>query len=286
MPSTRLAPGTSPSPNDAALLFADERPVGLQDEVVQHQRPLDPVRVLRPPDIHRHPQIALPAAVEVHLGIAAERLAPGGAPFDGHLQAPQRLELRIRHPSQNVDGSGDCRLRLFDQHLIPRIPCPAPTEHRSKVSRRCRLGNSLAMASLTLSDVQTLLDAPSAAVLTTIRKDGSPLTSPVWYQWTGDAFEIVIARDDVKLRHLEREPRCTLVIFEAVPPFRGVSVMAFATATRTDITEHRRAVARRYLGTQRGDRFVEQRAGKLGDLVTLVPAEQRVWDLTAILPDA
>jgi PPOX class probable F420-dependent enzyme len=142
------------------------------------------------------------------------------------------------------------------------------------------------MASLTLSDVQTLLDAPSAAVLTTIRKDGSPLTSPVWYQWTGDAFEIVIARDDVKLRHLEREPRCTLVIFEAVPPFRGVSVTADATVTRTDVTEHRRAVARRYLGTQRGDRFVEQRAGKLGDLVALVPAEPRVWDLTAILPDA
>ena len=142
------------------------------------------------------------------------------------------------------------------------------------------------MASLTLADVRPLLDGPSPAVLTTVRKDGSPLTSPVWFDWTGEAFEIVIARDDVKLRHLAREPRCTLVIFEAVPPFRGVSVTADATVTRTDITEHRRAVARRYLGTQRGDRFVEQRAGKLGDLVTLVPAEQRVWDLTAILPDA
>ncbi len=75
------------------------------------------------------------------------------------------------------------------------------------------------------------------------------------------------------------------MIFEAIPPFRGVSVTAQAQVTRTDITEHRRRVARRYLGAERGDRFVEQRAGKPGDLVTLVPVEPRVWNLTAILPD-
>ena len=49
------------------------------------------------------------------------------------------------------------------------------------------------MASLSLEDVRTLLDAPSAAVLTTTRTDGSALTSPVWFRWTGHAFEIVIA---------------------------------------------------------------------------------------------
>ena len=140
------------------------------------------------------------------------------------------------------------------------------------------------MAKLSLSDVQSLLGAPSPAVLTTIRKDGSPLVSPVWYRWTGEAFEVVIARDDVKLQHLAREPRCSLLIFEAVRPFRGVEVRAEATVTRCDVTEHRRAVARRYLGAEAGDRFVADRADKPGDLVQLVPVEPRVWDLTAILP--
>jgi len=74
------------------------------------------------------------------------------------------------------------------------------------------------MTSLSLEDARTLLDAPSAAVLTTHRKDGTALTSPVWFRWIGVAFEVVIARDDVKLRHLERDPRCSLVIFEAVRP--------------------------------------------------------------------
>jgi hypothetical protein len=37
--------------------------------------------------------------------------------------------------------------------------------------------------SLSLEDVRTLLEAPSAAVLTTTRKDGTPLTMPVWFRW-------------------------------------------------------------------------------------------------------
>ena len=34
---------------------------------------------------------------------------------------------------------------------------------------------------------------------------------PVWFRWAGDAFEVVIAKGDVKLRHLARDPRCVLL---------------------------------------------------------------------------
>ena len=40
---------------------------------------------------------------------------------------------------------------------------------------------------MTLDDVQSLLDAPSPAVLTTYRKDGSALTTPVWFRFHEDA---------------------------------------------------------------------------------------------------
>jgi hypothetical protein len=42
--------------------------------------------------------------------------------------------------------------------------------------------------------VRSLLEAPSPAVLTTYRKDGSALNAPVWFRWTDGAFEVVIAR--------------------------------------------------------------------------------------------
>jgi PPOX class probable F420-dependent enzyme len=136
---------------------------------------------------------------------------------------------------------------------------------------------------LSLEDVRSLLEAPSPAVLATTRKDGSPYTSPVWFRWTGEAFEVVIALGDVKLRHLERDPRCSLLVFEAVPPFRGVEVRGEATLTHSDVTEVRRAIAGRYLGTEGGDCFAAERVSKPGVLLQLRPTEPRVWDLGDVL---
>jgi PPOX class probable F420-dependent enzyme len=140
------------------------------------------------------------------------------------------------------------------------------------------------MTRLSLEDVHSLLDAPSAAVLTTRRRDGTALTSPVWYRWTGVAFEVVIAEDDVKLRHLRADPRCTLVIFEAVAPFRGVEVQGHATLTPCDVTEIRESIAGRYLGADAGRRFAIERASIPGVLLQLAPGQPRVWSLAGILP--
>jgi PPOX class probable F420-dependent enzyme len=140
------------------------------------------------------------------------------------------------------------------------------------------------MTSQSLEDVRTLLDGPAAAVLTTTRKDGTALTSPVWFRWTGLAFEVVIARGDVKQRHLERDPRCALVIFETVVPFRGIEVRGEAILKRCDVTGIRSSIAGRYLGRAAGERFAADRASKPGVLLQLVPDQPRVWDLAGMLP--
>jgi PPOX class probable F420-dependent enzyme len=141
------------------------------------------------------------------------------------------------------------------------------------------------MTALTLEDVRPLLEAPSPAVLTTYRKDGSALTTPVWFRWTGEAFEVVIAIGDVKLAHLARDPRCVLVIFEAVPPFRGVEVRAEATLQEGDVADSRRSIAGRYLGHSDGERFAVQRASKPGVLMRLTPEQPRVWSLAGMLAE-
>jgi PPOX class probable F420-dependent enzyme len=132
--------------------------------------------------------------------------------------------------------------------------------------------------------VRSLLEAPSAAVLTTYRKDGSALVSPVWFRWEDGAFEVVIARDDVKLRHLARDPRCALVVFEAVRPFRGVEVRGVAELVECDVGPVRASIAGRYLGARDGARFAESRAAVAGVVLRLVPDAPRVWDLHPILP--
>jgi PPOX class probable F420-dependent enzyme len=136
-----------------------------------------------------------------------------------------------------------------------------------------------------LEAVRPLLDGPAAAVLTTYRRDGSAHVSPVWFRYEGGAFEVVIAKGDVKLRHLVRDPRCVLVVFETASPFRGVEVRGEAELVEGDVTPVRAAIAGRYLGRADGERFAEARRSKPGVLLRLAAGEPRVWDLSPILPD-
>lgn len=132
--------------------------------------------------------------------------------------------------------------------------------------------------------VRSLLEAPSPAVLTTYRKDGSANVSPVWFRWAEGAFEIVIAEGDVKLRHLARDPRCVLLVFEAVPPFRGLEIRGMGELVERDVTAVRADIAARYLGARDGERFAADRRSKPGVLLRLAASEPRVWNLSAILP--
>lgn len=134
-----------------------------------------------------------------------------------------------------------------------------------------------------LERVRSLLDAPSPATLTTYRADGRALVTPVWFRFEGGAFEVVIAEGDVKLRNLERDPRCSLLVFETIPPFRGIEVAGTPELIAGDVAEVRVAIAGRYLGAAGGERFARTRK-KPGVLLRLRAERPRVWDLASILP--
>ena len=129
-----------------------------------------------------------------------------------------------------------------------------------------------------MTELASLLEAPSPAVLTTYRRDGSALATPVWFRHHDGAFQVVIAESDVKLRHLERDPRCSLLVFETVPPFRGAEVAP------GDLGADRAHVAGRYLGAEQGRRFAAERTAP-GVLLRLT-GDERAWDLAAILPSS
>jgi len=139
------------------------------------------------------------------------------------------------------------------------------------------------MARLRLDDVLPLLEAPSAAALAVYREDGSVHLSPVWYRWTGEAFEVVIAPGDGKLAHLEHDRRVSLLIFEAVAPFRGVEVHGVAELRTEGVAEARLSISSRYLGTAGGQALAARRRDR-GVVLTLRPENPRVWDLSELEP--
>jgi hypothetical protein len=88
----------------------------------------------------------------------------------------------------------------------------------------------------------------------------------------------------VKLRHLARRPECVLVVFEAVPPFRGIEPRGTPELLEGDVTAARTAIAGRYLGEREGARFASERRSKPGVLLRLEVDDPRAWDLRSILP--
>ena len=135
-----------------------------------------------------------------------------------------------------------------------------------------------------MREFATLFQAPSPAVLTTYRKDGTAVTSPVWFRFRDNTFEVVIAENDVKLRHLVARPECELLVFKAVPPFRGIRVRSEQPIlTRDGAQQARQEIAARYLGEERGKRFAAERTGT-GVLLRLPAVHAKAWGLTAILP--
>jgi PPOX class probable F420-dependent enzyme len=130
---------------------------------------------------------------------------------------------------------------------------------------------------LTLQDLGDLLDEPRVAVLATLRSDGSVLLSPVWHEWRDGGFGVWTGANDVKARHLRRDPRASILVAESEPPLRGVEVRGVARIVEEGAVETAVRIASRYLGPERGAAYAE---GTGGDHVTvrLEPGELRVWD--------
>jgi PPOX class probable F420-dependent enzyme len=130
---------------------------------------------------------------------------------------------------------------------------------------------------LTLEDLDGLLDEPVIAVLATLRADGSALLSPVWHEWRDGGFQVWSGANDVKTRHLRREPRASLVVAESSHPLRGVEVRGTAEIVTEEAFDTAVRIANRYLGAPKGEAYVRKVGGN-DVTIRLAPGELRVWD--------
>jgi len=94
----------------------------------------------------------------------------------------------------------------------------------------------------------------------------------------------VIAEGDPKLRHLDRVPRCSFMVFETELPFRGLTVEGGPRLEPDMGNRVRLAIASRYLGEEAARRFVEQRQTP-GLVLRITATKVKEWDLSGILPE-
>jgi PPOX class probable F420-dependent enzyme len=129
---------------------------------------------------------------------------------------------------------------------------------------------------LSLEDLDGFLDEPVVAVLATHRPDGTVLLSPVWHEWRDGGFNVWVGADDVKARHLRRDPRASILVAESQPPLRGVEVRGVARIVEDEAHETAVRIAGRYIGPEKGAAYVG--SGDDEVLIRLEPGNLRVWD--------
>jgi PPOX class probable F420-dependent enzyme len=122
-------------------------------------------------------------------------------------------------------------------------------------------------------DLDDLLERPLLAVLATRRPNGDVLLSPLWHEWREGGFNLFTGENDVKVRHIGRDPRVSIVVCEQQPPYRGVEVGADARVLPGDAETGRR-IAARYIGADQAGAWV----GPNDVVIRVEPGTLRAWD--------
>jgi PPOX class probable F420-dependent enzyme len=115
------------------------------------------------------------------------------------------------------------------------------------------------------------------ALLATVRSNGSPHVSPIWYDIDGDTIVFNTSASSVKGRNIRRDGRVSLCVQDEQPPFSFVMVEGSATWS-DHLPEVRRWAGRiggRYMGLDRADEFGD-RNGVPGELLIRVALEHVV----------
>ena len=116
---------------------------------------------------------------------------------------------------------------------------------------------------MTRAEREAFLAGVHVGVVAIAEPGRAPLSVPIWYGYEpGGELWIVTERGSRKGRLLERAGRLSLCVQTEEPPYRYVSVEGPITSIEpADVERHTRPLARRYLGRDLGDRYIEATGG-------------------------
>jgi PPOX class probable F420-dependent enzyme len=92
------------------------------------------------------------------------------------------------------------------------------------------------------------LDQPFVGTITTLRQDGSPHSTIVWVDVDEDGASFNTAAGRAKPRHLERDPRLSLLVVDPEDNYKWLAVSGTAELTTDGADDQIDRLAKKYLG--------------------------------------
>ncbi|MFQ5874099.1 MAG: PPOX class F420-dependent oxidoreductase, partial [Dehalococcoidia bacterium] len=150
-------------------------------------------------------------------------------------------------------------------HYLREFPVPALSNKQMSM-------NSMELAEF--------LERGRVGVVATLRRDGYPQVSPVWYRYDGKSIIIWAEKDRVWVRNAKRNSRVAFSVQDQEPPFGAVVVRGRAEVTdRLDETglDEAKKISRRYMGEDKVDGYVEGFWPQLHTFVKITPEAVKSW---------
>lgn len=121
----------------------------------------------------------------------------------------------------------------------------------------------------------TFINKNKWAVVTTLRKDGSPSSSVVFYAREGDELLFSTTKSRIKAKTLMNDPRVALCVLDEGAPFGYVNVEGTATIQTDDIVPGHVLVLKAMRGPDATPpEGYEERLAKEGRVIVRVKAER------------
>ena len=103
------------------------------------------------------------------------------------------------------------------------------------------------MAKLTEAQIE-LMRGKNFAAVATLKEDGRPQTSIVWIDTDGENVVFNTTNGRAKGRHLRRDPRVSVTVFDAQDPYRYFEVEGVAALDLEGADDHIDELSRKYRG--------------------------------------
>ena len=126
--------------------------------------------------------------------------------------------------------------------------------------------------------VESFLAESRNATMATIRANGTPQLTPVWFVWDGEQFLISITTERAKYKNLVRDARMSLCI-DDVAGFGYVVAEGTAEIREKDIWADTRKIVVKYRGEAGGEDYLENMKTQPRVLLVLKPTRMETLGL-------
>ena len=132
------------------------------------------------------------------------------------------------------------------------------------------------MPRLTPQEIDAYLAGPHVAHFASIRQDGTPHISPVWYRWEDSKVTVVSGDSAVKTRNVRQNPKVAISVATDEWPYQYVILEGDATVENANLRDTVRSIFSRYEGTERGAQDADELTRSDQRLVAIIIDVNRV----------